>query len=65
VAEQVLTHEETIDELQETYRRAHIRRLNEGICNGSNGAVFLDVLNNLERIGDHCRNIGEYVLGEK
>lgn len=65
VAEQVLTHEELIDELQETYRRAHIRRLNEGICNGSNGAVFLDVLTNLERIGDHCRNIGEYVLGEK
>jgi len=65
VAENVLNHEEMIDELQETYRRNHIRRLNEGICNGSNGAVFLDILNNLERIGDHCRNIGEYVLGEK
>lgn len=65
VAEQVLTLEETIDELQDTYRRAHIRRLNEGICNGSNGAVFLDVLANLERIGDHCCNIAQYVLGEK
>lgn len=64
VARQVLTHEEKIDELQWTYRKAHIRRLNEGLCNGSNGAVFLDMLANLERIGDHCRNIAEYVLEE-
>lgn len=65
VARQVLAHEEKIDELQAAYRKAHIRRLNEGICNGSNGAVFLDMLVNLERIGDHCRNIAGYVLEEE
>ncbi len=64
VARQVLTHEEMIDDMQATYRKAHIRRLNEGNCNGNNGAVFLDMLANLERIGDHCRNIAEYVLEE-
>jgi len=62
VARQVLVHEEKIDKLQATYRKAHIRRLNEGLCNGSNGAVFLDMLANLERIGDHCSNIAGYVL---
>jgi phosphate:Na+ symporter len=62
VAKQVLVHEDLIDELQATYRKAHIRRLNEGICNGNNGAVFLDMLANLERIGDHCNNIANYVL---
>ncbi|MDD2620726.1 MAG: Na/Pi cotransporter family protein [Syntrophomonadaceae bacterium] len=65
VARLVLTHEEAIDDLQASYRKAHIRRLNEGICNGNNGAVFLDMLANLERIGDHCRNIAEYILGEE
>ena len=63
-AKQVLPIEEKIDELQEAYRKNHIRRLNEGICNGSNGAVFLDMLTNLERISDHCRNIAQYILEE-
>lgn len=62
--EKVLPIEEKVDELQEDYRRNHIRRLNEGICNGSNGAVFLDMLTNLERISDHCRNIAQYILEE-
>ena len=62
VATQVLGYEDKIDELQAAYRKNHIRRLNEGKCNGNNGAVFLDLLVNLERIGDHCCNIAEYVL---
>lgn len=63
LARQVIKNEETIDNLEAEYRKAHIRRLNELICNGNNGAVFLDMLGNLERISDHSRNIAEYVLG--
>jgi len=64
VAKKVIDYENRIDEMQKTFRKAHIRRLNEGVCNGNNGAVFLDILSNLERIGDHCCNIAEYVLAE-
>lgn len=64
LAEKVNENERRIDELQAKYRRAHIRRLNERVCNGNNGAVFLDVLGNLERISDHCRNITGYMFSE-
>ncbi|MDO4540701.1 MAG: Na/Pi cotransporter family protein [Syntrophomonadaceae bacterium] len=65
LARQVVINENAIDKMEQDYRREHIRRLNEFKCNGSNGAVFLDMLSNLERIGDHCRNIAGYVLGEE
>ncbi len=65
MAYKVIENEIIIDHLQDEYRKAHIRRLNERICNGNNGAVFLDMLANLERIGDHCNNIAHYILDEE
>jgi phosphate:Na+ symporter len=40
-------------------------RLNKGKCSGSAGIVFVDVISNLERVGDHAVNLAEGVLGEK
>jgi phosphate:Na+ symporter len=65
MAHKVIQNEIMIDHLQAEYRKAHIRRLNEGKCNGNNGAVFLDTLSNLERIGDHCNNIAHYILDDE
>ncbi len=65
MAHKVIQNEIMLDHLQAEYRRAHIRRLNEGVCNGSNGAVFLDMLSNLERISDHCNNIAHYILDDE
>ena len=41
----------------------HIKRLKEGICSIDTGVVFLDVLNNAERISDHCSNIAARLVG--
>jgi phosphate:Na+ symporter len=54
--------EETVDDLCETIHARHIRRLKEGICSIESGVVFLEVLNNYERISDHCSNIAAKIL---
>lgn len=62
IARKVMQNERMVEKLQAEYRKNHIRRLNERICNGNNGAVFLDLLSNIKRINEHCRNIAGYVL---
>ncbi len=63
VAQQVEPIEEVIDILVERLRDQHIKRLKEGICSIDTGVVFLDVLNNAERISDHCSNIAARLIG--
>jgi len=55
------TVEDTIDELQKKYRDAHIRRLNTGKCSVIPGILFIDLISNFERIGDHSINIAETI----
>jgi len=52
-----------IDEAQREFREKHIKRLYDGTCNVYAGAIFLDLINNLERIGDHSTNIADSVIG--
>jgi len=43
-------------------RKNHIDRLNNYICEPSAGIIFLDLIGNLERIGDHSSNIAELII---
>lgn len=61
----ILDEEEEIDELTEKLKDDHIRRLNEGICNPYAGIIFMDLLTNIERVGDHASNIALGILGLK
>ncbi len=54
--------ESEIDKQQKKYRELHIKRLYDGSCNAYTGAIFLDLLSNLERVGDHATNIAESVI---
>lgn len=65
MAHQVIKMENKIDRMEKSFRKKHIIRLNEGACTGSSGIVFVDIISNLERIGDHALNVAEEVLGEK
>jgi phosphate:Na+ symporter len=52
--------EDEIDNDEKTLRKRHIGRLNAGVCSPAASVIFIDILSNLERIGDHSRNL---VLG--
>ena len=62
VAHSVIALDDVIDDMERDLRRGHINRLNEGKCSAGAGAVYLDVLSNLERIGDHAVNIAKCVV---
>lgn len=49
--------EQVIDSLKVELKNRHIRRLQEGKCTIELGFVLSDILNNYERISDHCSNI--------
>jgi len=61
-SQSVMYVEEKIDNLEEQLRETNIRRLNKGTCNANASAIFLDIINNFERVGDHCTNIAQTVI---
>ncbi len=63
-AQSVQAKEELIDQMERKLRRQHIQRINEGGCTGSAGIIFVDIVSNLERIGDHAVNIADAVIRE-
>ncbi len=50
--------EDVIDTLKTDLRQYHIQRLTRQEYGFDSGIAFLDLVNNLERMGDHCSNIG-------
>lgn len=60
----VVRSEERVDNLEEELRERHIERLSDKTCKPENGVIFLDALNNLERVSDHAHNIAGYVREE-
>ncbi len=57
LAAQVNRIEETIDDETDRLKENHIQRLTNGTCTPQSGAVYNDMLMNLERIADHSTNI--------
>jgi phosphate:Na+ symporter len=52
--------EKQIDAQEKQFRKNHIERLNRGECDPEKGVTFIDLLSNLERIGDHSHNIAYF-----
>ncbi len=54
--------EQTVDRLVDAVKDSHIARLRAGECSIELGFILSDVLNDLERVSDHCSNIAVAVI---
>ena len=57
IAKKVMDHEDVIDKLVIKNRKRHIRRINSNESTETQDQLYIDILTNIERIGDHCNNI--------
>jgi phosphate:Na+ symporter len=58
-----LASENNINRMQIGLRRSHVSRMAEGICSAESGLIFIDLVDNVEKIGDHLTNIAQAVVG--
>ena len=62
IAKRVVEREGEIDHMEKTLRASHIGRLSKHLCVPASGVIFLDIISNLERIGDHAAKIAFAVI---
>ena len=62
IAKRVIEREGEIDHMEKSLRASHIARLNKQQCSAGAGVIFLDIISNLERIGDHAAKIAFAVI---
>ena len=63
IAHKVWDREKRINKLTETFGNNHTSRLRDRACNIVSGIIFLDLLSNFEKIGDHLNNVADAVIG--
>ena len=62
IAQRAEPIEQCVDDLVAAIKTRHIQRLQSGECSINLGFVLSDVLNNFERISDHCSNVAVAVI---
>ncbi len=62
-ARAALINEANLNKMQMDFRRSHVQRITEGVCTSEAGLIFIDLVDNIEKIGDHLTNIAQAVIG--
>ena len=61
-AKKVEPLEQVVNELARTVKSRHVERLKNGTCTIELGFILSDLINNYERIADHCSNIAIAII---
>ncbi len=64
LAYKINSTEDSIDDMAKTCKENHVSRLNQSLCTAQGGAIYNDLITNLERIADHSTNIA-FALWQK
>ena len=62
-AKLALGNEDNLNRMQMDFRRNHVQRMGEGVCSPETGLIFIDLVDNVEKMGDHLTNIAQAVIG--
>jgi len=62
-AKSALVNEDNLNKMQIDFRRSHVQRMSEGVCTADAGLIFIDLVDNVEKVGDHLTNIAQGVIG--
>jgi len=62
-AKSALVIEDNLNRMQIDFRRSHVQRMREGVCSPEAGLIFIDLVDNVEKVGDHLTNIAQGVIG--
>ena len=61
-AQNAMDAEEKIDNMEKQFKNEHVTRLSKHECSPAGSSVYLELLTNLERVGDHSNNIAQMVI---
>jgi len=62
-AKSALLNETNLNRMQMDFRRSHVERMSGGVCLPQTGLIFIDLVDNVEKIGDHLTNIAQAIIG--
>ena len=62
-AHAALAIENKLNRMQVRFRRSHVQRMTDGLCAAETGVIFIDLIDNIEKIGDHLTNVAQSVIG--
>lgn len=54
--------EDETDNLEEALRERHVHRVESGVCSFINTEHYVEILSNLERMGDHLKNVLDSII---
>jgi phosphate:Na+ symporter len=62
-AKSALANETNLNQMQIDFRRSHVQRMSDGVSSPQAGLIFIDLVDNIEKVGDHLTNIAQAIIG--